>query len=168
MHWSFRGARRCDSLSTMRNLPRSRMLIVMLGMLAAGCSSDTDSSVSPTPYAVSPTAYAVLAAPSGDKGRAVEISFARRLGDGTVQVLVSGEACARLSGFTENSLETTVAVRAYIERTTDGPCTAQIVPWWVILETELSDDTVLVDGSDGRVIGRIDCETDPDIPMCGS
>lgn len=69
-------------------------------------------------------------------GTPTEINNARITVDGQLQVLVLGGACEVPSQVTAAETDTTVQVSVWRAELDDGPCAANLVPWYVAIELE--------------------------------
>jgi hypothetical protein len=151
-----------------------RLIIVALGLLAASCGNNTlavgdggpgdDNSGRPdhviAPYEVVPIS------PEFGPGAPAAINAARIVGDGSLQVLVEGFSCAVPTKIDVDESGDAVVVGVSAAHYAQGPCPANIVPWYIKVPTEAPLGNRELQTTDGSAVRVSDCRTDPGNPRC--
>lgn len=129
-------------------------LVLSLSLAAAcGASDDADKTPESVPDHVIEPYELVPLSPRLGPGSPIDVTGARIIAGGALQLLVSGYSCGVPTRLQFNESPEQVTVTAYAARYGDGPCPANIVPWYVGADTEAPlGQRQLFDGRTGKSI----------------
>lgn len=137
-------------------------------LLAACASQDATGGAESKPDHVIQPFEVVPLSPEFGPGEPVAVTAARLTSEDELQVLVEGFSCGVPTKLELKESSDAVSVTAYAARYTEGPCPADIVPWY--LNADLKgplDGRTLLSATTGQSIHVIRCKTDAGNQTCG-
>lgn len=141
------------------------LLAAPLAFLAAACANDPAGGGSTRTRDIEPFDVVSLD-PSYGPGTRVDVVGARLATDGTLAVLVDGFSCGVPSRLEIEEGPDAITVDAFAAQYDDGPCPANVVPWYVVAPIAQPLGDRRLQNPDGEAIAVIDCKADPTNVRC--
>lgn len=105
--------------------------------------------------------------PGAGEGSSVSVTGARVTVDGGLQILVDGFSCGVPTNLDLEETRDAVSVSAYATKYTEGPCPADIVPWYVPAELKSPlDGREVVAAQTGKPVQVDDCRANAESDSC--